>query len=534
MISGNLWPVHPQPLPDELLSSWLIRYARGNLQKPYPFVSLTVPELSVWEHDLDASASLRLLLPLSFKSGVAVERLYRATLWPYSGQLYAENRTNSYGRWVLPAGVNRYLRRRCGLQYCPLCLEKGPAYFRRLWRLAFVTLCPEHGTLLRDRCPNCDAPVAPFRVDMGRHTKRDRPSDLPVSACFRCGWDLGAHDSSCLSVADADVRAFQRVLLRVLESGKVTLPDFGEVACKALFDGLRPLIVGLTGARHTERFGSYVAEQVGVDDISFDLEVPNNFEYQPLVNRYHLIRRAAWLLKDWPDRFIDVYARVGLAPSNLLKNRGGDSVWLKDAVAKAQKEKRRRQALKRSDGYRYRELSEQAKTVLHDFINYGAERLDVARKRYPELDELVEAHCLLFTDTPLGKAVVVTKWGRRKLAAPVYRPPKPRIAAGQIMRRRVREKLIAEGWAYHGEEDYNLMSFSSPKNKVHYFLCGYVEHEMAAARHAAKTLMKRLVEEDAVLKVVSREPQKLMGMKAVKEGWVEVIDANIAGDFYQK
>lgn len=39
-------------------------------------------------------------------------------------------------------------------------------------------------------------------------------------------------------------------------------------------------------------------------------------------------------------------------------------------------------------------------------------------------------------------------------------------------------------------------------------------------------LKERLVEEDAVLMVVSGEPQKLKGTEAVKEGWIEVVEAS--------
>ena len=36
-------------------------------------------------------------------------------------------------------------------------------------------------------------------------------------------------------------------------------------------------------------------------------------------------------------------------------------------------------------------------------------------------------------------------------------------------------------------------------------------------------LKDRLMEEDAVLIVVSEEPERLIGMEAVKEGWLEVV-----------
>ena len=28
-LSGTIWPIHPKPLPDELLTSWMVRIARA-------------------------------------------------------------------------------------------------------------------------------------------------------------------------------------------------------------------------------------------------------------------------------------------------------------------------------------------------------------------------------------------------------------------------------------------------------------------------------------------------------------------------
>jgi hypothetical protein len=36
-LSGVLWPIHPKPLEDEQLSSWMIRLARAYEIKPVSF-----------------------------------------------------------------------------------------------------------------------------------------------------------------------------------------------------------------------------------------------------------------------------------------------------------------------------------------------------------------------------------------------------------------------------------------------------------------------------------------------------------------
>ena len=45
---------------------------------------------------------------------------------------------------------------------CPWCLQgDAEPYFRRQWRLTFVTLCPQHRCQLLDRCAACAAPCSP-------------------------------------------------------------------------------------------------------------------------------------------------------------------------------------------------------------------------------------------------------------------------------------------------------------------------------------------------------------------------------------
>ncbi len=539
MISGNVWPVHPHPLPDELLSSWLIRFAKENLQKLHSFTKLTVPDHQVWNRDVDKSAPLKLLLPLAFQSGQHVSSLYHTTLWPYAGKLYAKHSPNSNNRWILHAGVYHRSRKRYGLQYCPLCLAQDPPYFRRLWRLAFVTVCPEHGTLLLDRCPNCKAPVAPHKVDMGVHTNKTEPSDVPINVCHRCGKDLSGNDPSRLKVADPDIRTFQAKLLNALETGYTTLPSHGKAhesvhSSLAYFDGLRPLLTALTGTRHTGPFGAHVAERVGIPDMAFDLaDTPNDFEYQPFINRHQLLRMAAWLFGDWSERFIQAYAQTEMAPSYLLGDMGEVPLWLETAVDEAH-EARLRFEKEHKPPNAYGDLTGQDKACLQDLLEHGADRIEVVCTRVVDSEYLLNQRYLTTLDSPLGTLVSIGSRGRRALGVCQCPPLTPNTAAGQVMRRRVREKLEAQGWTYLKKEGRFLISLRSPEGKKRYLLCGYGKYDSRTVRRNFSKLEEWLVEEDAVLMVVSREPEKLMGIEAVKEGWVEVTDANIAGNFYQE
>ena len=61
-LSGSLWPMHPRPLPDELLSSWMVRIARAHGSKPILFWKRQVPFLNFRTVDrLPGEALLRLI-----------------------------------------------------------------------------------------------------------------------------------------------------------------------------------------------------------------------------------------------------------------------------------------------------------------------------------------------------------------------------------------------------------------------------------------------------------------------------------------
>src|SRR5438552_475194 len=66
---------------------------------------------------------------------------------------------NGVSPWLLSIGLRGGRRHRPWLQYCPYCLHDDPdPYFRRRWRLTFVTVCPPHRCRLLDRCAACGAP----------------------------------------------------------------------------------------------------------------------------------------------------------------------------------------------------------------------------------------------------------------------------------------------------------------------------------------------------------------------------------------
>ena len=137
---------------------------------------------------------------------------------------------SAYWPWLLPLG-SRNRSHRGGLQFCPECLRRDRyPYFRRLWRIAWMVVCPAHGCLLLERCGTCRRPVEPHKV---------LALDGAIDRCPHCQSPYGA---LITHQAEDDVLNFQRKCLDVLSAGKGEIG--GEAySCQQWFEILRCLVI---------------------------------------------------------------------------------------------------------------------------------------------------------------------------------------------------------------------------------------------------------------------------------------------------
>lgn len=316
-LSGNLWPVHPHRLDDELLSFWIVRTAHANRIKLQTFTTLALGrEVMLWNRDIDRSASDALLGVLSAQTGSSVEELRGGMLSAYESTLFARHNANGNTNWILPLGIYHRTRRGFGVQFCPLCLFADPVpYFRRKWRLAFATICDRHGTMLHDRCPACASPVVYFRNDLGRR------SDYRIGdhvSCWQCVFDLrraAVHDSS--GPDGKSVMAI-RSLVAFHDLGWWFQSDFDIQYGHLYFDALHHLVMLIASARG-RRLLAFMERETGWRAAIDDLVARVSFEQRPVGARHELLVSALWLLDDWPDRFLRAAEAAELAQSRILR-----------------------------------------------------------------------------------------------------------------------------------------------------------------------------------------------------------------------
>ncbi|HEY3326136.1 MAG TPA: TniQ family protein [Novimethylophilus sp.] len=179
----SLWPIHPKPYPDELLSSWLMRIA---IQFRFNLNSLCRQLLEsnhAAPREIDRVYSDTLIKRLAEGTGQPQEIVREATLVEDEGYVYL-NRHHGMNHWIFPTTTFEKMAHH-GLAYCPECLAAdAEPYYRKSWRYAFNPVCPVHRRFLKQACPGCEAPFIYFAMDM-------IPHDRIMHHCLQCGHWLG-------------------------------------------------------------------------------------------------------------------------------------------------------------------------------------------------------------------------------------------------------------------------------------------------------------------------------------------------------
>lgn len=306
-MTTSLWPIHPHPLPDELLSSWLIRLARGNGYKVHSFCAQFFGrERQIWNRDIDHLAPAWLLDALASRSGTTPERIVKTTLRAFESFAFERFCETGTTRWVLPLSVFHRTRRARGQQFCPLCLAgDAEPYLRRSWRLAVSVVCVAHEVSLQDACPHCSSPIAPHRSDIQVRTGlRGMTSML---RCFNC---RGRLDGAVALASAEDVRV-QKKIDNAVRDGYVEAVPGRLVYSPLYFDGLRLIMraVDIPGSARHRR----------------------GFEFETLEMRLKLLRSAVDLTENWPRNFVDRCATMS-HPFTTIANKMQRPYWVDEVL----------------------------------------------------------------------------------------------------------------------------------------------------------------------------------------------------------
>ncbi len=309
MFQDDPFLLHPRPEEDELLSSWLIRISHALSTLPETMALLYFPanKQGLWSDDIDVSADEELIRLLAAKSGFDHQVLLGLTLLPYM----AKGVNEQYPVCLVESlGRRTSVKTRPGLRFCPICLrEDRVPYFRRKWRLSFVTACPDHSCYLWDSCPACGMPINPHRS----------PDGLPYPSCHRCGFDL--RKAPIQPLREHEMKAV-RYLCAILDSGRI---DLGSSQCSSLdfFTVFRQLIKiacywGCNRGFFEQK--EFAGTQTMKRPAFF-------FDSSSIMERHVVFATAVHLFEEFPDRLLSFLQEQYLSPTELTKDLQHIPLW---------------------------------------------------------------------------------------------------------------------------------------------------------------------------------------------------------------
>jgi TniQ len=194
-----LLPFRPKPKEDELLSSWLVRLARGCGMGIDDFLSSTDIGAYIRSFDCDRIPSDGLVNLLHGCTGADREMILRTLLIPHIRPLFSDGVQSSSVNWswLIPLGRSGRQLAPVGFQVCPYCLCSGEPYYRWQWRIALFFRCTGHGCLLVDHCPQCASRIHPYAFSLPGLRRACGDVDGKLERCDRCSFDLRNASTNC-------------------------------------------------------------------------------------------------------------------------------------------------------------------------------------------------------------------------------------------------------------------------------------------------------------------------------------------------
>ena len=292
-LTSPLWPIHFKPLPDELLSSWLVRLAHSHGLKAQTFCNLIFGNrLQVWNRDIDRLAPEWLIAELSERTGTTTKQVMETTLQSYQGIVYQRHRASGTLSWIQSLKLHHRKFEGFGLLFCPECLASDEEpYFRKFWRVAFNTVCMIHGCMLHDRCPDCSYGVAFHRNDM-RHAQY--LTTVSLKECHYCSFDLSRSQAIRPKYENKAIGKFLGNLSQKLFDGTLGQIEIDNLLIMHHFAKL------MFTRKSTVKLYSHLCNVMGIDEIA--LNTKGDIEGANLETRHHVLQVITYLMLDLESR----------------------------------------------------------------------------------------------------------------------------------------------------------------------------------------------------------------------------------------
>lgn len=301
---------------NELFRSWVIRNAFFLGMKPSQLSTIIFQNTDIWKSDIDIQLSQRSIRSLFDSVETSSKEIDRVFFSKTCSNFYPHLNKSKQIKWLLPVGVhsraNRY-----SLQFCPLCLaEDDNPFFRKDWRLAFMTSCHIHHVQLHDRCSNCLSSVDLFRFEK---KKSEIFNLLDYVYCAKCNFDL--RNTKIQQPSKLEDKCNEDHLY-LLNKGHGTVGNIEFTYSHLYFDGLKRLWSLILCSEHGKNFFEFVSKILDLDS-SF-IHKRNYVKAQSEPEHLEIeLRRcgniiSSYLMSDWPKRFTEICDHTGITRHNIF------------------------------------------------------------------------------------------------------------------------------------------------------------------------------------------------------------------------
>ncbi|MCB1584580.1 MAG: TniQ family protein [Xanthomonadales bacterium] len=331
IFSRGLFPAHPKPHKDEVLTSWVIRLAKANGLKLQAFNRIVFegkPDL--WNRDMDRKSYGWLIDELSVRTNCSQDDIFDLTLQSYEGTLFQYFHDVGVLKWILPLNVYHRKRTGFGQQYCSECLrEDEEPYFRKHWRVAFNTFCSKHQIMHRDRCPECYYPIMFHRNELGKPNIFDGPE---MCFCSTCEFDLRDSSPQPVQFIDEESSPMFSDLIHSLQTSSELSLDIEHLAVLRQFCKL--INSKVTG----QKLCNFLIKQLRIPGGSF---APNylTFEASGIDHRHMTTQLANWILFDWERRLEKIWKDKVVRYNYFSKDFFGPPNWYSITVQRYNRRK---------------------------------------------------------------------------------------------------------------------------------------------------------------------------------------------------
>ena len=259
-----------------------------------------------WLGDIDRFAPVELVENLANNVGKSFAESGAGAfmVWDiYLDNLTEASMSGGNARWYVKAHRPAHSRfNSIPMQYCPVCLREPIPYFRKAWRMSFVTECLSHQTLLRSACPNPDCGSA-FFYRGTLHTAKSAADNAGLRFCLACNADL-SQVAATLAPNIQLLRNFQAGLVGGLDDGLANFPWLQTTTVKALH--FVEHVIRLLWTIKAAPKNRQNLECISSIHVNGPAPSPRRqyFDAAEAVTRAQFLWAAAWLLEQWPTRYL--------------------------------------------------------------------------------------------------------------------------------------------------------------------------------------------------------------------------------------